>query len=164
MPSALLLAHLLGVAVFVGSTVLLAMLIPAIGKGSPTPVERRARYASVLRIYSPLTVASLGVVVMTGAWSITPYKEALGPEYFLAIGSRLAGKLGLAFFIVMFGIYVCMGFGLRLVRACDGAAPVTEPQLKRQVQRMQFTVWLTLALTAWAMWIALGLGVPLPVA
>lgn len=153
-----MLAHLLGVAVFVGASVLLALLIPAIGSGSATPVERRARYASVMRVYSPLTVLALGVVVMTGAWSLTPYKQALGPEYFAAVGSQLAGKLSIAFFVVMFGVYVCMGIGLRLVRASDGAAPVTEPSLKRQVMRMQITIWLTLALTAWAMWIAMSLG------
>ncbi|MFT4569156.1 MAG: putative membrane protein [Hyphomicrobiaceae bacterium] len=154
MSSALLAAHLIAIAVYLGASVLLALLIPSVGTGASSPVERRARYAAVFRAYNPLAVATLGVIVMTGAWSITSYKEAFGPAFFAVVGGALVGKLAIAFFVVMFGVYVCMGIGLRLVRATQGGLPVTDDQLRRQVRRMQTTLWMTLMLVFWAAWIA----------
>jgi uncharacterized membrane protein len=161
MSSALLAAHLLAIAIYLGSSVLLAMLIPAVGAGASSPVERRARYAAVFQAYNPLAVAALGVIVMTGAWSITAYKERLGPAFFAAVGTALVGKLAIAFFVVMFGVYVCMGIGLRLVRATQGGLPVTDQQLARQVRRMQATLWATLGLVLWAAWLARGIASPM---
>lgn len=160
MPSALLVAHLLSIAVYLGSTVLLALLIPSVGAGAASPVERRARYAAVFRAYNPLAVATLGVVVMTGAWSITSYKESFGPAFFAAVGGALVTKLAIAFFVVMFGVYVCMGIGLRMVRATQGGLPVTDEQLRRQVRRMQSTLWMTLGLLLWAASIANDIAAP----
>jgi len=162
MPTPLLLAHLLAIAVYIGATFLLGVLIPAIGHDASSSVERRSRYASVFRIYGPVAVAALGVIVMTGAWSLTPLKISLGPEFFSLIGRPLAIKLGLAFGVVMFGVYICMGIGLRVVRASVQAAPVTEQQLSRMVRRLHYALWPTLLMAAWATWVALGIGAVRP--
>src|SRR5262245_50888815 len=125
----LLVAHLGAIGVYLGSTVLLAFLIEAVGRGASDAFARRERWAELFPVYDPVAIAALGVVVMTGAWAITPYKEALGKGYFEEIGGALANKLGLAFLLVMCGTWVCFGMCHRIVRAHQGAVPVTNSEL-----------------------------------
>ena len=153
-------SHLLGLSVYVGATVLLGLLVSSVGRESQDPVDRRLRYAAVFRVYNPLAIAALGVVVMTGAWSLTPYKEALGAGYFAQVGAMLANKLGLAFLVIMFGVYIALGIGHRLVRSAQGALPVTDEALASQMRRLQGSVWTTMLLTAYTIWYAMGMHAP----
>ena len=155
MLAAYALGHLLGVSVFLGATVMLALLLPSVGKEATDPVARREQYAAVFRIYDPIAIAALGVVVMTGAWSLTAYKAAMGPE-FGRVASQLAGKLGLAFFVVMFGVYLSMGICHRIVRAAQGALPITDAGLAGQIRRLQASAWVTIAVTAFTMWYSIS--------
>jgi len=74
-------AHLLASMVYLGGSWFLgAALIPGLAALAP---ERRVRIvAAVIRWYHPTSLAALGVLVMTGAFSLTSAKAALGPQYF----------------------------------------------------------------------------------
>ena len=63
-----------------------------------TAVDRRARLVRTFRVYDPLAIALLGVMVMTGAWSVTGFKQSLGADYG-AFAAHLAWKLALAFLV-----------------------------------------------------------------
>ena len=49
---------------------------PAIA-AEPDAARARPLAAAMLRIYDPLSIAALGVAIMTGAFSLTAYKAAL---------------------------------------------------------------------------------------
>jgi hypothetical protein len=152
--------HLVAVAVYLGSTVMLGVAIETLGARAPDAFLRRQRYASFFNAYNPLSIAALGVVVITGAWSITPYKQGLGPRYFEEIGSALAGKLSLAFLLIMTATWVSFGICHRLVRADQGALPVTDAQLRRFLMRLRIAVWLSVLLALATLWTATGIRVP----
>ncbi len=152
--------HIVAVAVFLGATVMLGVAIETLGARAPDAFMRRQRYAAFFSAYNPLSIAALGVVVMTGAWSITPYKQGLGPAYFEQVGSALADKLMLAFVVIISATWVCFGICHRMVRADQGALPVTDAELRRFVMRLRVAVWLTVALTLVTLWVALGIRVP----
>ena len=152
--------HVVAVAVFLGATVLLAIAIETLGARVLDPAIRRERYVAFFHAYNPLSIAALGVVVMTGAWSITPYKQGLGPAYFEQVGAALADKLMLAFVLIITATWVSFGICHRLVRAEQGNLPITDTDLARFQLRLRVAVWLTIALTVATLWVAMGIHVP----
>jgi hypothetical protein len=156
----LVVAHVGAIAVYLGASLLLALLMEVLGRNAPDAAARRERWAEVFAVYNPLSIAALGVVVMTGAWSLTPYKEALGKGYFEEVGRALANKLGLAFLVVMTGTWICFGMCHRLVRAHQGSAPVTDAELDGLRARLRFALWLTCLLTLLTIWVAMGIQAP----
>jgi hypothetical protein len=152
--------HVVAVSVFLGATVMLGVAIETLGARAPDAFLRRQRYAAFFSAYNPLSIAALGVIVMTGAWSITPYKQGLGPAYFEQIGAALADKLMLAFVVIISATWVSFGICHRLVRADQGALPVTDAQLRRFLLRLRVAVWMTVALTLFTLWVATGIHVP----
>ena len=109
-----------------------------------------------MRLYDPAAIGLLGVMVMTGAWSVTGYKAALGEHYYASFGSGLAWKLGLAFLVVMSGTYVCFGLGHRLVRQDEWGEPIEESRLGSMLGRLSGAAWVTVLLTLATVWIAVG--------
>ena len=152
--------HVVAVAVYLGATVMLGVAIETLGTRAPDAFLRRQRYAAFFSAYNPLTIAALGVVVMTGAWSITPYKQMLGSAYFEQVGAALANKLMLAFVLIISATWVSFGICHRLVRADQGALPVTDAQLSRFLMRLRVAVWITVALTLLTLWTATGIHAP----
>jgi uncharacterized membrane protein len=156
----LLLAHLVAIAAYLGSSLFLALLIEVVGRDSSDAPARRGRWAELFAVYNPFSIAALGVIVITGAWALTPYKEALGAGYFEKVGQLLAGKLALAFAVVMSGTWVSFGICHRLVRAHQGKLPVTDRDLDRLRARLRVALWITCALTVLTVWVATGMNAP----
>jgi len=152
--------HIVAVSVYLGATVMLGVAIETLGSRAPDAFLRRQRYAAFFSAYNPLTIAALGVVVMTGAWSITPYKQSFGPTYFEQLGAALANKLMLAFILIICATWVSFGICHRLVRADQGALPVTDAQLRRFLVRLRVAVWTSVALTLLTLWTATGIRLP----
>jgi len=148
--------HLVATGLFLGATVGLAVFTVPQARRTADATARRGLLARTLRVYDPLAIALLGVMVMTGAWSITGYKETLGASYFASFGSHLVWKLGLAFLVVMSGTYVAFGLGHRLVRQEEWGEPVEEARLASMVRRLSAAAWLTVGLTAATIAVALG--------
>lgn len=139
--------HVLSTGVYLGATAGLALFAVPRARRHPDLVDQRAALARVLRVYDPLAIALLGVMVMTGAWSITGYKAALGQQYFASFGASLVWKLALAFLVVMSGTYVCFGLGHRLVRQSEWGEPVEEKRFNGMLGRLSGAAWITVALT-----------------
>ena len=109
----------------------------------------------MLKIYDPLAIALLGMMVMTGAWSITNLKAEMGGTYFATLGGFLATKLTLAFFVVMSGTWVAMGIGHRIVREEQWGEDIDERLLNSRLGRLGGAAWTTLLLTLVTVWISL---------
>jgi 4-hydroxybenzoate polyprenyltransferase len=147
--------HILATGLFLGTTAGLALFtVPAVQRIADGDARRRS-LARALRIYDPLAIGLLGVMVMTGAWSITALKEAMGSDYFARVGAHLAWKLGFAFLVVMSGTYVAMGIGHRIVRSLDFGDPTDERLLASQATRLRGAAWMTVALTVATVVVAL---------
>jgi hypothetical protein len=153
---ALLFSHLVGLGVYLGATTLLLLLLGTLTRDDKGPEALRERLAGVFRAYSPLAVGSLGVVVMSGAWSLTPYKQQLGPRYFTEVGSALATKLPLAFLLIMVATWIAFGICHRMVRAHEAGISANAADLARVLLRLRVALWLALALSGATLWVALG--------
>lgn len=144
-------AHLLASMVYLGGSWFLgAALIP--GLATTTPERRIRTVAAVIRWYHPTSLAALGVLVMTGAFTLTSAKAALGAQYFSKLFTILGPKLLLAFALVMLSSYQFFGLGLRLVRSLpeNGAAVPAEVEAwqLRVVRRIQMCALVGTALAA----------------
>jgi uncharacterized membrane protein len=133
-------AHLLASMVYLGGAWFLgAALIPGLAAAAP---EHRIRtVAAVIRWHHPTSLAALGVLVLTGAFTLTSAKAGLGAQYFPKLFTVLGPKLLLAFVLVMLSSYQFFGLGLRLTRSLpeDGGTVSAEVQAwqLRIVDRIQ---------------------------
>lgn len=139
--------HLLATGLYLGATAGLALFTVPQARRTADAAARRTVLARSLRIYDPLAIAVLGVMVMTGAWSITEYKQTLGTNYFADFGEHLVWKLGLAFLVVMSGTYIAFGLGHRLVRQDEWGEEVDEAKLRGMTSRLAGAAWFTVILT-----------------
>ena len=152
-------AHLTAFAVYTGVTVALVLIaLPAIN-AEADPIRRAHLAAAFLRVYDPLSIAALGVLVMTGAFSLTGYKASLGAEFFDRMGRPLAWKLFYTFLLVNLAAYIAFGIGHRIVRAVDWGEPPDEARLAALLRRLRASCLLALLLVAAIVWVAMGLGV-----
>ncbi len=140
-------AHLLATGLYLGATAGLALFTVPRARRAADGAAWRTALARSLRIYDPLAIALLGVMVMTGAWSITELKQTLGTSYFADFGAHLVWKLGLAFLVVMSGTYIAFGLGHRLVREDEWGEAVDERKLRGMTSRLAGAAWVTVALT-----------------
>jgi hypothetical protein len=113
-----------------------------------------------MRIYDPLTIAALGILVMTGAFNLTAYKAALRELFFSRLGAVLAWKLVLSFFLINLAAYIAFGLGHRIVRGVEDGS-LDAPRFDRMLGRLRWSLIAALALAAATTWVALALS-PLP--
>lgn len=150
--------HVLGLATYAGATLALLLMVLPAANAVPDPALRRTFLAGALRTYDPLAIAALGVLVMTGAFNLTAYKDALRGQFFARMGWLLAWKLLLAFLVVMVGTYITFGVGHRIVRSEMGGEPVDASWLASMTRRLVYGCVLALVLTAITAWLGLELG------
>ena len=151
------LLHLLALATYLGTTLaLVTMLLPAAAAIDDPGLQRRV-LAHGLRPYNVLSVGALGVLIMTGASSLTEWKGALGPAYGQLLWP-LAGKLALAFALTMVGTWLSFGIAHRLVRAELGGLPVEPERQRSMLRRLGGGAWLAIALAVWTAWQGMSLG------
>lgn len=160
----LLWAHVLSLAVFFGSGVtLLVMLLPPAAQ-IDDPAAKQTYLAKGLKYYNPLSIGSLGVVLMTGAWNLTAFKAKPGlafftPEGYLSdFGSLLSLKLLIVFILINVSAAVSLGMGHRLVRTEVRGEAFPPDKLPGLVRRIQVFTGVALVLTAWIVWISLDMS------
>jgi len=148
--------HLLGLAVYLGSTLaLVLMLLPAVEQVAD-PAEQRRLLAKGLRPYNVLSIGALGVLLMTGASSLTDLKASMRADFGRLIWP-LAWKLLLAFLLINVATYLSFGLAHRLVRAELGQLPVEPERQAGILRRMRATAWVCVALAAYTTWVGLRL-------
>ena len=149
-------AHLLGLAVYLGSTLALAlMVLPAVQQIADPALQRRA-LAKALRPYNVLSIGALGVLLMTGASALTDLKATMRADFGRLLWP-LAWKLLLAFLLINVATYLSFGLAHRLVRAEIGQLPVEPERQASIIRRMRGTAWIAVALAAYTTWIGLRL-------
>ncbi|HUI27745.1 MAG TPA: hypothetical protein VL403_16800 [Candidatus Kryptonia bacterium] len=152
--------HLLGMAVYFGATVAVVLMVLPLARAEEDPVARRRLLFRALRVYNPLVIAVLGIVLMTGAFNLTNYKAALRGTFFAELGYVLAWKLGLFFVLMITATYSVFGLGHRLVRFEQWQEPVDVAKEDGIVRRLSGALIVALLLTAAITWLGLMLAHP----
>lgn len=155
-----LLLHLLGLGAYFGSTLYLLIAILPAARSIPDTAARQSFLALHFKVYNPLTIAALGVQVMTGAFNLTGYKALLRNEFWDKVGYLLVWKLALVFPLIMIATYISFGIGLRIVRHEQWSEQLGEQRLDSMVRRLYGPLVLVLALTAAVTWVSLTISRP----
>ena len=154
--------HLVSSGIYAVATGFVAFIsLPRARSRSDAPA-RLAAIAAAMRIYDPLSIALLGVNLMTGAFAVTNYKAALGPAFFARMGVPLAWKLLFAFLLINLAAYIAFGIGHRLVSRAHWDEPLDANWVDSMLKRLQTSMILALLLLAVIIWIALGMTQPGP--
>ena len=149
--------HLLALIVYLGAVVgLWAILLPSL-TAIDRHEDRTSFLARALKIYNPLQVGALGILIFSGAFQLTELKAMYRELFVKQVGYQLAVKLTFAFLLVIFSVYQSMGIGHRFVRRHDGGDAVSPQELDSIVRRLKNAHWGILILALITLWLGLGL-------
>jgi hypothetical protein len=130
-------------------------VLPAAAQIADPALQRRV-LAKALRPYNVLSVGALGVLLMTGASSLTDLKATMHAEFGRLLWP-LAWKLTLSFLLIHVATYLPFGLAHRLVRAEVGQLPVEPERQAGILRRMRGTAWVAVALAGYTTWVGLRL-------
>lgn len=148
--------HIISLTLHIGLVAALwRVLLPVLRHQAGTEA-RTAFLVRVLRMYNPAQIALLGVLTLTGASRITDLKALHGTAYSQEFGAALAVKLLLAFFVIMFGTWQCMGIAHRFVRQSESPEGVTTEAVDRVLRKLDQSSVVMLAFLAATLWVALS--------
>ena len=145
--------HLLALALYLGSmTGLQFLLLPSLSalQSHQSRVEFLARG---LRLFNPMQVGALGLVVLSGAIQLTDLKAAYRELFVRELGMRLGLKLALSFFLILLSVYQSMGVAHRFVRRLDGGDAVAPDELRSLVRRLRTLTLSNFCLAAATLWL-----------
>lgn len=129
--------HLIALTVYLGSLIGLgAMLLPALSIIKDHD-EQTKLLARGLKIYNPLQIGALGVLVLSGAFQLTDLKAAYRELFFKELGVTLGLKLILSFVLIVFSIYQSMAVAHRFVRRYEGGEPLPPQELQSVARRLR---------------------------
>jgi hypothetical protein len=137
----------LALAVYLGSLAGLWTLIL-----SPLPtiqnhIDQAKFLARSLKVYNPLQIGALGVLVLTGAVQITDLKAAYRELFTSELGATLSLKLALSFVIILLSTYQSMGIAHRFVKRCEEERPIAYQELESLTRRLRHSTLIILFLT-----------------
>jgi uncharacterized membrane protein len=149
--------HLIALFAYVGAIIgLPAMILPAIS-AIQSHEGRLAFLVRALKLYNPLQVGSLGILLFTGAFQLTDLKAAYRELFAKQLGYNLGMKLLFAFFLIIVSVYQSMGIGHRLVRTQEAGEAISEQQLASVTRRLRSSTWIILGLAVITAWFGLRL-------
>lgn len=144
--------HLTALTVYLGSVIGLGwILLPALSsiKNHEGQVDLLVRS---LKLYNPLQIGALGLLVISGAFQLTDLKAAYRELFVKELGMTLGLKLILSFVVIVLSTYQSMGVAHRFVRRYEGGEPLSPQELQSVTQRLKFLTFSILLLavaTAW---------------
>ncbi len=138
------------------------MLLPAAEKITDEPT-RRAALIQGFKFYNPFSIATLGVLVMTGAFRLTDLKASMKFDYFSRIGTILSIKLLLVFLLIFLQTYLTFGIAFRIGRQEEVAAhgdgePFTVEKVNSMLRRIRSMAWVTIVLAAAIVFVAIRMA------
>lgn len=144
--------HLISLAVYLGSLVgLWVMVLPAL-----TVVKNRDEQVKLLvrslKVYNPLQTASLGVLILSGAFQLTALKAAYRELFLRELGATLALKLIFSFVLIIFSTYQSMAVAHRFVRRSEGGESFSLQEFQTVVRRLKnltIVIFLLAVITLW---------------
>ncbi len=146
--------HLGAVVLFLVALAALVATVEAAGRPTRNAELVQRTYVRTFRWYNPLSIALLGVALLTGAWLLTPIKHSLGPRFFSVVGTPLALKLACAFVLINIAAYVSFAVCHPLVRNHQRGDQLEAVALLRLRRRLRLGIALTLLITAATVWTA----------
>jgi uncharacterized membrane protein len=149
--------HLIALTVYLGAVVgLWIMLLPATSaiQNDNARVEFLARG---LKIYNPVQIGALGILLFTGAFQLTDLKAVYRELFIQQLGFNLGVKLCFAFFLVLCSVYQSMGIAHRFVKQHESGAPVTTQEFNSIVRKLKSSNVLILILGLVTLWFGLRL-------
>ena len=150
--------HVVSLVVYLGALLgLWWILLPAVS-ALQDPKEKAQLLARGLRLYNPLQVGALGILLFSGAFQLTELKAAYRETFVQQLGYPLAVKLTLAFLVVILSVYQAMGIGHRLVKKHEGGEPLTDQDIDNGLKRLRRATWIILPLVALTLWFGLRLS------
>jgi uncharacterized membrane protein len=121
--------------------------------------------AQVVRVVHPISLASLGLLILSGAAMLTDLKAALGDRYFGQLFSTLGPKLLLVFILALLNSYQFFGLGLRLTRSAaevgHGHGAMADDQAAARfilVGRLQRCAWIGASIGGAALYLGVAMG------
>ena len=149
--------HMVSLIVYLGAIVgFWAILLPSVSAIEKHD-DKVGFLARGLKLYNPLQVGALGILIFTGAFQLTELKAAYRELFVKQLGYQLAVKLTFAFLLVIFSVYQSMGIGHRFVRRHEGCDAVSSQELDSIIRRLKGAHWCILILALITLWLGLGL-------
>jgi len=149
--------HLASLAVYLGSLVgLRVMILPALSvvKNHAEQVKLLARS---LRLYNPLQIGSLGLLVLSGAFQLTDLKAAYRELFLQELGVILGLKLVFSFVLIVVSTFQSMGVAHRFVRRYEGGESFSPQELHSVTQRLRTSTIVILLLAIITLWLGVQL-------
>jgi uncharacterized membrane protein len=149
--------HVIALTVYLGAVVALwVMLLPA--ASALDDYDDRAQFLTRgLKLYNPIQIGALGVLIFTGAFQLTDLKAAYRELFVKQLGYNLGMKLFVVFFLVLLSIYQCMGIAHRLVKRHEGGDKFTPVEIDSTIRKLKSLNWLMLILALITVWLGLRL-------
>ena len=149
--------HLVALIAYVGAVVGLWVILLSATSALEAQDDRVQLLARGLKLYNPLQVGSLGILLFTGAFELTDLKAAYRELFTKQLGYNLGIKLFFAFFLVLFSVYQSMGIGHRFVKRHESGDRVTPQEFDSTLRKLKSSNGLILILALITLWLGLRL-------
>ena len=149
--------HLISLAVYLGSLVGLWVMVLPVLSAIQNHEERIKMVARSLKLYNPVQTASLGVLILSGAFQLTDLKAAYRELFLRELGLTLAVKLLLSFFLIVFSTYQSMAVAHRFVRRSEQGESFSPRELQSVTRRLKTSTLAILLLTMIIVWLGVQL-------
>ncbi len=151
--------HLIAMMVFLGGLAgLWIILFPGLSAAKSDP-DRVRLLAHSLKIYDPLQIGALGVLVLSGASRLTDLKSAYRELFIKEIGLTLELKLICSFILIILSTYQTMGLAHRFVRRWESGEVVSTQEFKSIVRRLKISAVPILVVALLTLWLGIKLRV-----
>lgn len=157
--------HLLAALLYLGGMIFEGGLLVPMARRLRGAQKTVATIGHLVKILHPVSLASLGLMIMTGAAMLTDLKVALGGRYFTQLFAFLGPKLLVVFLLALLNSYQFFALGLRLTRSVaqevEGQVAVTDEEMATMiptVDRLQRCAWAGAALGGAAVYLGLAMG------
>ncbi len=151
--------HLTALAVYLGGLVgLRAIFLPALS-AVKSHQERVRLLARALKIYDPLQIGALGLLVLSGASRLTDLKSAYRELFLKEIGLTLELKLICSFILIILTTYQTMGLAHRFVRRWESGEVVSTQEFQSIIRRLKISTVPILLLSVLTLWLGMELRI-----
>jgi uncharacterized membrane protein len=149
--------HLIALTVYLGAVIgLWMMLLPATWTLDKN--KDKVRFlARALKLYNPIQIGALGILLFTGAFQLTDLKAAYRELFVKQLGYNLGIKLCFAFFLVLFSVYQSMGIAHRFVKRHEAGDTITSQEFGSIIRKLKSSNGLILIFALITLWFGLRL-------
>ena len=113
--------------------------------------------ARALKLYNPIQIGALGILLFTGAFQLTDLKAAYRELFVKQLGYNLGIKLCFAFFLVLFSVYQSMGIAHRFVKRHEAGDTITPQEFGSIIRKLKSSNGLILIFALITLWFGLRL-------